>query len=106
MTNGSSLETVGWSSSVGGFHGVQAYFGFFTVMRWTTLEKVPEVAALWGQLCFTAMSPWRPVRIGWLAPYSYLGPMDVQIRGQGPLLGFVLSSHVRMVSDTLLVRNP
>jgi hypothetical protein len=81
MTNGSSLEIVGWPRSVGGFYGVRAYSRVFTVMSWMVLEKVLEVAALWGQLCFTAKSPWRPVRTGWLAPYSYLGPMAIQIRG-------------------------
>jgi hypothetical protein len=71
------------------------------------LKKVPEVTTLWGQLCFTAKSPWRSVRTGWLAPYSYLGPMAVQIRGrQGALPDFILSCHVRMVSGVLLVRNP
>jgi hypothetical protein len=48
MTSGSSLEIVGWPSLVGVFHGVQACYGVFMVMRWTVLEKVPEVATLWG----------------------------------------------------------
>jgi hypothetical protein len=39
------------------------------------LKNVPEVVSLWGQLCFTAKSPWQLVRTSWLAPYSYLGPM-------------------------------
>jgi hypothetical protein len=37
-------------------------------------EKVPKVAVLWSWLFFTTKSPWWPVRTGWLAPYSYLGP--------------------------------
>jgi hypothetical protein len=44
--------------------------------------------------------------MGWLAPYSYLGPMVVQIRGQGALPSFILSHRVRMVVGALLVRNP
>jgi hypothetical protein len=40
------------------------------------------------------------------SPYTYLGPMAVQIRGQGALSNFVLSHHVRMVNGALLVRNP
>jgi hypothetical protein len=58
MISGSSLEIVDWLRSVGGFHGVQACSGVLMVMRWLVLEKVPEIAALWGQLCFTAKSPW------------------------------------------------
>jgi hypothetical protein len=80
MTSGSSLEIVSLPRSVGGFHNVWAYSRVFMVLRWTVLEKVPEVAALWGRLCFSAKSPWRPVRMSWLAPYSYLGPMTLQIR--------------------------
>jgi hypothetical protein len=67
------------------------------VMRWMVLEKVLKVVALWGWLCFTAKSPWRSVRMGWLAPYSYLGPMAVLIRGHGALPGFILSHRVLMV---------
>jgi hypothetical protein len=48
MTNGSSLEIVGWPRLVGGLHSVRAYSGVFTMMRWTVLEKVPEVVALWA----------------------------------------------------------
>jgi hypothetical protein len=46
------------------------------------------------------------MRMGWLAPYSYLGPTTIQIRGHGALPGFALSHRVRMVGDALLVRNP
>jgi hypothetical protein len=49
MTNGSICEIVGSSRLVGGFHGVWAYSGVFLVMRWTMLEKVPGVAALWAR---------------------------------------------------------
>jgi hypothetical protein len=48
MTSGSSLEIVGWPRLVGGLHSVRAYSGVFTMMRWTVLEKVHEVVALWG----------------------------------------------------------
>jgi hypothetical protein len=68
MTSGFSLEIVCWPRSVGGFHGVQDYYGVFTVMRWMVPEKVPDVIVLWGQLCFTAKSAWQPGRIGWLPP--------------------------------------
>jgi hypothetical protein len=37
-----------------------------------------------------------------LAPYSNLGPTVTQIRGQGALLGSILSHHLRVVDDTLL----
>jgi hypothetical protein len=96
MTNGSSLEIVGWPRLVGGLHSVRAYSGVFTMMRWTVLEKVPKVVALWGQLCFIAKSPWRPVRMGWLAPYSHLGPMAIQIRGQSPFHPGVVGSSYGM----------
>jgi hypothetical protein len=75
MTSGSILEIVSLKRSVGGFHGVRAYSGVFMVMWWMVLENVPKVAAMSGRLCFTAKSPWWPVRMGWLAPYSYLRPM-------------------------------
>jgi hypothetical protein len=77
MTSGSRLEMIDSPKSVGGFHGVRTCSGVFMVMRWMVLEKVPEIAALWGRLGFTAKSPWQSVRMGWLAPYSYLGPMVV-----------------------------
>jgi hypothetical protein len=48
MTSGSTLEIVGWPRSVGGFHGVRACSEVFMVMRLMVLEKVPEVATLWG----------------------------------------------------------
>jgi hypothetical protein len=106
MTSGSSLEIVSLKRSVGCFHGVRAYSGVFMVMWWTVLENVPNVAAMWGRLCFTAKSPWWPVRMGWLAPYSYLGPMAFQIRGQGAFPSFIFSYHARMVNGVLLVCNP
>jgi hypothetical protein len=40
--------------------------------------------------------------MGCLVPYSVLGPMVVQIMGQGAIAGSVLSCHVRMVGDALL----
>jgi hypothetical protein len=69
-------------------------------------EKVPMVAALQGRLCLVAKSSFRPVWMGWLAPYPYLGPTVIRIRGQDALPGFVLSHRVRMVSGALLVRYP
>jgi hypothetical protein len=66
------------------------------------IEKVPGVAALWGLLFFAAKSVWWLVWTACLAPYSYLGPTVIQIRGQGSLLGSVLSRHVRVVGGTLL----
>jgi hypothetical protein len=77
MTSGSSLEIVGWPRSIEVFHIVRAYSGVFIVMRWLVLQKVLELTALWSQLCFTAKCPWQLVRMGWLVPYSYLGPMTV-----------------------------
>jgi hypothetical protein len=68
MTSGFSLEIVGLSRLVGGFHDVRACSGVFIVMRWMVLEKVLEVATLWGRLCFTAKSPWQLMRTCWLVP--------------------------------------
>jgi hypothetical protein len=67
------------------------------MMRWTMLEKVPRVAALWFQLCFTAKFLWWPIWTGCPAPYFVLGPMMVQTRGQGALPGSILSHRMRMV---------
>jgi hypothetical protein len=47
--------------SVGGFHGVRAYSGVLLAMRWTILEKVPGVTALWDWLSFTAKFLWWPM---------------------------------------------
>jgi hypothetical protein len=66
------------------------------------IEKVPRVAVLWGRLCLVAKSLWRPIGMGWLAPYSNLGPTVALIRGQGLLLGSVLSRRVRMGGGALL----
>jgi hypothetical protein len=40
--------------------------------------------------------------MGCLVPYSDLGPMVVQIRGQGALPDSILSHRMRMVGDALL----
>jgi hypothetical protein len=64
MTSGPRLEMVGSPRLVRSFHGVRACSGVFMVMRWTVLEKVSEIDALWGWLCFPAKSPWRSVRMG------------------------------------------
>jgi hypothetical protein len=102
MTSESRLEIVGSSRSVRVFHGVWACSGVFLAMRWTIIEKVPGVAALWGRLCFAAKSLWRPVWTCCLAPYFDLGPALIQIRGQSALPSFVLSRRVSVVSGTLL----
>jgi hypothetical protein len=81
MTSGSRLEIVGSSRSVEVFHGVWTYSVVFPVMRWTMIENVPGVAALWGRLCFADKSLWHPVWMGCLALYSDLGPVVIQIRG-------------------------
>jgi hypothetical protein len=81
MISGYRLEIVGSSRSVGVFHGVQACSGDFLVMRWMMIERVPGVATLWGQLCFTAKCLWRSVWTCYLAPYSDLGAAPIPIRG-------------------------
>jgi hypothetical protein len=74
MTSGYRLKIVGSSRLVGVFYDVWAYSGVFLAMRLTMTEKVPGVAALWGQLCFVANSLWQPIWTGCLAPYTNLGP--------------------------------
>jgi hypothetical protein len=54
MISGSICEIVGTSRLVGGFHGVRACFSVFLAMRWTMLEKVPRVAALWARSSLVA----------------------------------------------------
>jgi hypothetical protein len=54
MISGSICEIVGTSRLVGGFHGVRACFRVFLAMRWTMLEKVPRVAALWARSSLVA----------------------------------------------------
>jgi hypothetical protein len=76
MTSGSRLEIVGLLRSVRVFHGVQACSGVFLAMRWTMIEKVPRVAALWGRLYFAAKSLWWPVWTGCLAPTLTWGPQS------------------------------
>jgi hypothetical protein len=66
------------------------------------LKKVSRVAALWDRLCFIAKFLWWPIWIGCLVPYSDMGPMIVQIRGQGALPISVLSHCNIMVGDALL----
>jgi hypothetical protein len=39
-----------------GFYDILVYFGEFLVLRWTMLEKVLRVAALWDQPCLVAKS--------------------------------------------------
>jgi hypothetical protein len=102
MTSGSICEIVGWSRSVGGFHGVRACSGVFLMMRWIVIKKIPRVAAMWGWLCFAAKSLWWLVWMGCLAPYFDLGLAVIQKRRQGALPDSILSCHVRMVSGTLL----
>jgi hypothetical protein len=47
MTSGSILEMISSPRLVGGFHGAQDCHGVFLAMRWTMLEKVLWVTALW-----------------------------------------------------------
>jgi hypothetical protein len=93
---------VGLPRLVGGFHGIRACFGVFLTMMWMMLEKVSGVTTLWDWLCFTAKFLWWPIWMGYLVPYSDLGPAVIQIKGQGALPDSVLSHHVRMVGDALL----
>jgi hypothetical protein len=71
-------------------------------MRWMMIEKVPRVAAFWGQFCFAAKSLFRPVWTGCLTAFSDLGPIVIQRMGQGALPGPILSRSVRVVGGTLL----
>jgi hypothetical protein len=48
MTSGSICEIIDSLRSLGGFHVVRACSGVFWAMRWTMLEKVPSVTALWA----------------------------------------------------------
>jgi hypothetical protein len=84
------------------FHDLLIYSGVFLAMRWMMLEKAPGVAALRDQPCLDAKSLRWSIWMGWLAPYSNLGPAVFQIRGQGALPGSVLSCHVRTVGGALL----
>jgi hypothetical protein len=60
------------------------------------LKKVPRVAAWWGRYCLVAKPSWGLTWLSWLSPNSDLGPTVIQIRGQGSLLGSVLSHHLRV----------
>jgi hypothetical protein len=63
------------------FHDLLIYSGVFLAMRWMILEKAPGVAALRDQPCLDAKSLRWSIWMGWLAPYSNLGPAVFQIRG-------------------------
>jgi hypothetical protein len=43
-------------------------------MRWTMLEKVLRVVALWDRHCITTKFLWWPIWTGCLVPYSDLAP--------------------------------
>jgi hypothetical protein len=45
------------------------------------LEKVLGVAALWGRPCLGAKPTQWQIWMGWLAPYSGLGPTVAQTKG-------------------------
>jgi hypothetical protein len=65
-------------------------------------EKVLGVTASWGWPCLLAKSTQRLIWMGWLAPYSDLWPAAVQTKGQGFLLGVVLSCSARVGGGALL----
>jgi hypothetical protein len=64
-----------------GFHGLLVYSRVFLVPRGTVLEKAHGVAISWGWPCLVAKSSWALIWMGWLAPYSDLGPTAIQMRG-------------------------
>jgi hypothetical protein len=55
--------------------------GVFLVLKWMILEKVLGVAALWGRPCIGAKPTQWQIWMGWLAPYSGLGPTVAQTKG-------------------------
>jgi hypothetical protein len=96
-SRGDHFVEVSW-----GFHGLLACSGVFLMPRWTTLEKVLGVAALWGWPCLVAKSSWGLIWMGWISPYSDLWPAIAQMRGHGLLPGAVLSHHARVGGGALL----
>jgi hypothetical protein len=66
------------------------------------LEKVLWVAALWGQPFLAAKPSRGQIWMGWLAPYSGLGPTIVEMKGQGYLPGSILSRRARAGGGTSL----
>jgi hypothetical protein len=57
--------------------GLLACSRVFPILRWTMLEKVLGVTALWGHYCLDAKSSWGSIWMGWLAPYSDLWPAAI-----------------------------
>jgi hypothetical protein len=97
-TRGGLFVEVGW-----GFHGVLVGFRVFWLLRWMTLEKVPEDVASWCWPCLVAKPSYMGVDVAELAcPLHHPMTYSHQTRGHDFLSGNVLSRRAVVGGGALL----